>query len=259
MTPQNVVRLLASFAVLALAVPGKASAQATATPEVYSACYIPLLGVVYRIKAPSLPTACLSKTHVEFSWNQVGPKGDRGEKGDPGVAGNLALAGQGCPTGFLVSGFSSTGQVVCKNLAGQGPADPPPPISYEGFWTLSPAPSTKCGPFDVVTFTVSSASTRLGSSGILTFTVRGNFDGGIFGNTPFEAAIDLSLDQTTNIFSGNGTFTSPGQASFAATVNGQFRSSTSFTASVDISGSITSIPAGDCHPIHAVVTATRSS
>lgn len=258
MTLHNTAQLLATIAWVALAVPGKASAQTTTTPEVYSACYIPMLGVVYRIKAPGLPTACLSKTHVEFSWNQVGPKGDRGEKGDPGVAGNLALAGQACPTGFLVSGFSSTGQIVCKNLAGQGPSDPPPTIAYEGFWTLSPAPSTKCGPFDVVTFTISSASTRLGSSGILTFTVRGNFDGGIFGNTPFDASIDLTLNQTTNIFSGTGTFATPGQASFAATVNGEFRSSTSFTASVDISGSITSIPAGDCHPIHEIVTGTRS-
>ena len=105
---------------------------------------------------------------------------------------------------------------------------------------------------------MSGASTRLGAPGLLTFTARGNFDG-LGSNTAFEASIDLSLDQSSNNFSGTGTFATPGQASFAATVNGQFISGTSFTAAVDITGSITSIPAGDCRPIHQTVTGTRSS
>jgi hypothetical protein len=255
MTFHDTAPLLASIAGLVLAVPGMAPAQTTTTSPVYSACYIPLVGVVYRIKAPSLPTACLSKTHVEFSWNQVGPKGDRGEQGERGIAGNLALAGQGCPTGFLVSGFNIAGQVVCKNLSGQGPSDPPPPISFDGGWTLSPVLSTKCGPFDVVTLTVGGATTRLGSSGILTFTARGSFDG-LGSNTAFDAPIDVTLDQSSNTFSGSGTVDSPGQGSFAVTVDGRFLNSTLFTATVTLSGRIS---VGDCHTISQFLTGTRSS
>ncbi|MEA2706776.1 MAG: hypothetical protein QOH22_1564, partial [Gemmatimonadaceae bacterium] len=70
--------------------PAEVSAQTTGD-QVLHACYIPLVGVVYRIKAPGLPNACLARSHVEFSWNTQGPKGDRG---DAGPAGNLALAGQ---------------------------------------------------------------------------------------------------------------------------------------------------------------------
>jgi hypothetical protein len=32
------------------------------------ACCVPPTGLVYRIKGPNLPQACLSKDHVEFSW-----------------------------------------------------------------------------------------------------------------------------------------------------------------------------------------------
>jgi hypothetical protein len=251
----HTARLLASIAGLVLALTGKASAQTTAAPETYFACYIPLVGVVYRIKATGLPTACLSKTHVEFHWNQVGPKGDQGEKGDPGVAGNLALAGQGCPTGFLVSGFSSTGQVVCKNLSGQGPSDPPPPISYEGGWTLSPEASTKCGAFDAMTLTVSRATTHLGAPGILHFTATGSFTGDGT-STAFDAPIDVALDQTSNTFVGNGNFDWPGGGGFAVVVNGSFVNSNSFTATVTLGGHIS---IGDCHLTSQFVTGTRSS
>jgi hypothetical protein len=39
-----------------------------AEPQVYYACYTPLVGLVYRIKGPNLPSACLARTHVLFSW-----------------------------------------------------------------------------------------------------------------------------------------------------------------------------------------------
>ena len=90
-------------------IPTKASGQTT-TDQVVHACYIPSVGVIYRIKAAGLPSACLAKTHVEFEWNV---------KGDPG---NLALAGQSCAAGAFISGFSATGTLVCAASQGGGDA-----------------------------------------------------------------------------------------------------------------------------------------
>lgn len=52
-------------------------------PETYHACYVPLTGTIYRIKAPRTRPACASTSHVAFSWNQEGPVGPKGEPGDP--------------------------------------------------------------------------------------------------------------------------------------------------------------------------------
>jgi len=43
----------------------------------------------------------------------VGPQGDKGDKGDPGMPGNLALAGQSCPPGVPLRGFSASGGLIC--------------------------------------------------------------------------------------------------------------------------------------------------
>jgi hypothetical protein len=56
------------------------------TPSTIDACYVPASGTIYRIKAPNAPAACLSPTHAPFTWNQQGPKGD---KGDTGAAATL--------------------------------------------------------------------------------------------------------------------------------------------------------------------------
>src|SRR5690606_31614934 len=74
--------VLASFA---LAGARPALAQET-PPQTIEACYVPATGTVYRIKAPGLPTACLSSSHVAFSWNLAGPAGPAGEPGPEGPA-----------------------------------------------------------------------------------------------------------------------------------------------------------------------------
>jgi hypothetical protein len=84
----------------ALGVASAARAQSP-TPQVLRACYVPVVGLVYRIGEPGLPEHCLGPKHVEFSWNATGPKGDKGDRGDPG---NLALAGRTCPAGQFVTG-----------------------------------------------------------------------------------------------------------------------------------------------------------
>ena len=55
---------------------------------VFTACYVPDVGVMYRIKAESLPEACTEDTHVEFSWNMEGPAGPRGPAGPQGPQGS---------------------------------------------------------------------------------------------------------------------------------------------------------------------------
>jgi hypothetical protein len=74
-------------ALMLSAAPTTAHAQSTVT---IFACYPkaqnannPGSGVVYRINkpvgaAPTAPLAC-STGDVEFSWNEVGPKGDKGD------------------------------------------------------------------------------------------------------------------------------------------------------------------------------------
>ena len=66
-------------------VPGNRRAQ-TEEPNVLHACYIPHVGLVYRIKEPGLRSEC-QRRHVEFSWNEKGPKGDQGDPGPPGPPG----------------------------------------------------------------------------------------------------------------------------------------------------------------------------
>lgn len=60
------------------------------------------------------------KGYTALAWSQRGSKGDKGETGDPG---NLALAGRSCPTGSFVTGFDSSGDVVCATPAGGGGGD----------------------------------------------------------------------------------------------------------------------------------------
>jgi hypothetical protein len=43
----------------------------------------------------------------------AGPPGEKGDKGDPGMPGHLALAGQMCPPGVPLRGFTASGGLVC--------------------------------------------------------------------------------------------------------------------------------------------------
>src|SRR6266480_3323280 len=119
---------------LLLGLPGRAPAQGGTAPKTLYACYLPQSGVVYRVAETDLrfqTPACASQNHVLFSWN------DKGEKGDPG---NLALAGHTCPAGQFVTGFGTTGGLVCSALFIGGT----PPDQYVGQWTLQPAFGAVC-------------------------------------------------------------------------------------------------------------------
>jgi hypothetical protein len=148
---------LTSFALLGVA-PMSVGAQEPA-PVVLHACYIPALGVTYRIKDAGLPTDCVGKNHVAFSWNQQGQKGDKGDKGDTGETGEagppgLTAAGQECPAGVFVGGFTSAGGIICRSTTGDivPPAPPPPPppppsvppSQWDGEYRITPAIGRSC-------------------------------------------------------------------------------------------------------------------
>lgn len=50
---------------------GLAAALPAEAQTVHAACYVPTVGVVYRIKAPNTPAQCRSSTHVEFAWTEL--------------------------------------------------------------------------------------------------------------------------------------------------------------------------------------------
>lgn len=68
---------LASTVIIALGA-GEAPAHAQTTPTVFTFCYMPNVGAVYRIGTPDTPEACRSPKHVEFSWTDGVPGHDHG-------------------------------------------------------------------------------------------------------------------------------------------------------------------------------------
>src|SRR5688572_10054975 len=83
---------LAGVSAMAFLADPSAAAQTTSGDTVY-ACYVPLTGTVYRIKAPGAPTECFQlrghrrddelRSHVPFNWSKsgagvVGPMGPAG-------------------------------------------------------------------------------------------------------------------------------------------------------------------------------------
>lgn len=108
--PRPVELLFASALSLAaiLSAPSGLAAQTAPAPaggEVLYACYVPVIGTVYRIKVAGGKDACWSAQHVMFSWNEKGiqgaqgPAGPQGPKGDPGDKGADGAAGPQGPAG----------------------------------------------------------------------------------------------------------------------------------------------------------------
>lgn len=131
----------AAAGVAVLLVPARARAQAPATPKpdapaVLVACWVPASGTVYRIDpsgaTAGLARACLGATHRQFTWNQVGPKGDPGPQGDPGPPGPSGAASlptfntdffdfsgpTGTPSGFVARGAFLQGSTAVPSGRG---------------------------------------------------------------------------------------------------------------------------------------------
>lgn len=101
----NTTRAAGAAAIaFAVAVPAAVEAQTA----VYTACYVPSTGTVYRVGESGLPSACVKPEHVQFSWNQAGPpgppgtqgpQGPQGQIGPEGPQGDAGVAGPAGPTG----------------------------------------------------------------------------------------------------------------------------------------------------------------
>ena len=99
------------------------TASAATTTATYYACYIPIIGTVYRIKSQGLPNQCFFSSHVQFSWTKQGIQGPPGPPGQPGPQGQQGVQGPpGADGGAGAPG--ATGQ--------QGPPGPPGPQGPPG-------------------------------------------------------------------------------------------------------------------------------
>ena len=217
---------------------------------------------MYRVRQADTKQDC-DKDDVLFSWNAVGPgglpgeRGEKGEQGAQGQPGNLALAGQSCPTGFFVSGFSSTGSIICRNSAGEEPHDPPPPPpppgAYDGGWTVAPRLSSHCGFF--FEFDVNAVDTQVSGS-TLTLTLKGGV-GAL--SIPYSLLMPLAYNEATHEFQGSAMGNkSVGDVDLTVsfTVSGQFVSTSRFTATVAATGYTDNSLTGrqNCDPINTTVT-----
>ena len=98
---------------------GSMSSAVTTVPmqeTIFSACYVPNVGVIYRIKAEGLPDACTETTHVEFSWNMEGPVGPAGAAGPAGPTGPQGETGSQGAVG--VSGWELVTQSFACRVPG---------------------------------------------------------------------------------------------------------------------------------------------
>lgn len=103
-------QILAAFSAVALvALSAPLAAQTTTgSAELMYACYVPMTGTVYRIKAPGAPAECTRpkstnakshQEHIEFVFNATGPMGPAGPQGPQGEVGPTGAAGAVGPAG----------------------------------------------------------------------------------------------------------------------------------------------------------------
>lgn len=115
----------------------------TEEPNEIHACYIPNVGLVYRIREPDLRSECRGQ-HVEFSWNKQGPQGDPGPPGPPSGGGltRTVFAGTCAPNGAVIAPAlpANDGVVISDPVISL--ADPPAISAYQRF------PFTPAGTFE---------------------------------------------------------------------------------------------------------------
>ena len=87
------------------------------------------------VQGPAGPPGSTGERGLQGPAGPPGIPGPRGPKGDPG---NLALAGQQCEAGKVVSGFDAQGAIVCVAASDSSPPPPPPPPPAPEGWTLVP-------------------------------------------------------------------------------------------------------------------------
>ena len=143
------VALLASIAMpLSAQMMGQTTTTSTTTvdPNMVYACYVPLTGTVYRIKAAGTPSECYrrragtanhERDHVEFSWAKAGaatpgPMGPAGPAGPQGVAGPTGATGPAGPQGEIGPMGPAGPQGVVGPMGPAGPQGVAGPIGPAG-------------------------------------------------------------------------------------------------------------------------------
>ena len=98
---------LGAIALMASTTPMAAQTTTTSSELMY-ACYVPLTGTVYRIKAPGAPADCTRPKsgnanghaeHIQFVFNATGPMGPAGPQGPQGEVGPAGPTGAVGPVG----------------------------------------------------------------------------------------------------------------------------------------------------------------
>ncbi len=129
----TLIAMLSAFALMASSQPLAAQSEQA---QLMHACYVPLTGTVYRIKANGTPSECTKpkgsspkhQEHVEFSFNltgPMGPAGPQGPQGEVGPAGPAGAAGEAGPKGDVgpAGPKGETGAAGAQGVAGPvGPA-----------------------------------------------------------------------------------------------------------------------------------------
>ena len=241
--PRRLLVGVCAVAGLGLGAPRPALAQGT-TPQVFFACYVPRSGIVYRVKEPGLPQRCHGASHVEFSW--------------------VAVAGQRCPSGQVVVGFSTNGSLICA-VAGEEQPPPPSPGPFAGTWSLDPDIEARCDgstsssllPTFAVTYRVTTVTTSVPADGVLRFVLalQQTYDFGVLGGLAgpeVPLTVDLGLTPATGVFAGSGSVIGPfspigsgititGTLAGSATVTGQFLNADAFTATTTLEMNATGV------------------
>jgi hypothetical protein len=102
-SPGNLIlAAVSTVALVAFSMPLAAQTTAAASSEqLMYACYVPLTGTVYRIKANGTPAECTKpkansdrhQDHIQFVFNATGPMGPAGPQGPQGEVGPAGPAG----------------------------------------------------------------------------------------------------------------------------------------------------------------------
>lgn len=207
---------LAAASAFALCAVAPANGQETAPPAVpvvIHACYVPLTGTVYRIKAPGVRDACSSTAHLEFQWTD----GDGALRLSDAAGGDLSgTFGAALVVGLQGHAVSNTaptaGQVLTFDGTKWGPAAASGGVGADGSFLATGVPGVGAipatGPGVRMMWYPAKAAFRAGATG------AGYWDDSNVGNYSIALGLNVMASGTRSIAIGNQNVAS-GDASVA--------------------------------------------
>lgn len=168
----------AALGAFALVLSGAQSLQAQSTP--ITACYIPVVGVIYMVGESGLPSECLNDQHVEISWPTAAG-------GDGGTVTSVA-AGDG-----LLGGTITESGTISVDFAGSGSAT-----------TVARSDHTHEGSGEGSVASVTAGAGLLGGTITESGTISVDFDGPGSAETVARSDHTHNVGGTGNVGVGNG-------------------------------------------------------